>query len=158
MLSRRGFVFRAAGLLAAGFAGRPLTALASRFRPGPTPITVYKSSSCGCCVKWVDHLRANNFAPAVHDEENMDSIKDELGIPKDVRSCHTALVEKYLIEGHVPAADIHRLLAQKANVAGLAVPAMPGGTPGMAPPGTRISGFEVLAFQRDGATQTFARY
>lgn len=158
MLSRRAFVVRVTGLVTAGFAGHRLTAQSSLFRPSPTPITVYKSSSCGCCAKWVDHVRANGFAPEVHDEENMDAIKDELGIPEEVRSCHTALVENYLIEGHVPAADIRRLLADKPNVAGLAVPDMPGGTPGMAPPGVKIAGFEVLAFQRDGATRSFARY
>ena len=76
----------------------------------------------------------------------------------ELRSCHTALVEKYVIEGHVPAADIRRLLAEKAEDAGLAVPGMPRGTPGMAPPGTTIAGFEVVAFQSDGTARTFASY
>jgi len=158
MLSRRVFMLRVTGLVAGGVAARRLIAQSSLVQPGSTPITIYKSSSCGCCTKWVEHVRANGFAPMVHDEENMDAIKDELGVPKEVRSCHTALVEKYLIEGHVPAADIRRLLADQAKVAGLAVPGMAEGTPGMAPPGAKITGFEVVAFQRDGTTRTFARY
>lgn len=158
MLSRRAFVVRVTGLVAGGLAGQRLTAQSPLFRPSPTPITIYKSSSCGCCAKWVDHVRANGFAPTVHDEENMDAIKNELGVPEGLRSCHTALVEKYLIEGHVPAADIRRLLADKAKVAGLAVPGMAAGTPGMALPGARIAGFEVVAFQSDGSTRVFARY
>jgi hypothetical protein len=158
MIDRRGFVMRLVGLIGAGVSGRGLTAQLPTIRRDPTPITVYKSSSCGCCAKWVDHLRANGFAPAVHDEEEMDGLKDELGIPQAVRSCHTALVEKYLIEGHVPAQDIRRLLRERPSMAGLAVPEMPKGTPGMAPPGAKIQGFEVIAFQLDGATRTFARY
>jgi hypothetical protein len=123
-----------------------------------TPVTVYKSRTCGCCAKWVDHLRAEGFDPRVHDEETMDQIKDELGVPQAVRSCHTALAGKYLIEGHVPARDIRKLLRYRPKVAGLAVPGMPGGTPGMAEPGTQPSGFEVVAFQLDGKTELFARY
>jgi hypothetical protein len=158
MLNRRAFVVRVTGLMAGGLAGQQLFAQSLLLRPSGTPITIYKSSSCGCCAKWVDYMGANGFAPMVHDEENMDTIKDELGVPDALRSCHTALVEKYLIEGHVPAADIRRLLAEKVKVSGLAVPGMPGSTPGMALPGTRIAGFEVVAFQSNGTTSTFARY
>lgn len=158
MLSRRAFVVGVTGLMTGGLAGRRLMAQWPLSLPGPTPITIYKSSSCICCAKWVDHVRANGFAPTIHDEENMDAIKDELGVPQGVRSCHTALVEKYLIEGHVPAADIRRLLGDKGKVAGLAVPGMPSGTPGMAPPGATIAGFDVVAFSSDGTTRTFGRY
>ena len=84
-------------------------------QPRP-PITVYKSSTCGCCTKWVDHLRANGFKPTVHDREDMDSLKDQLGVPQEVRSCHTAEAAGYLIEGHVPASDIRRLLAERPEV------------------------------------------
>jgi hypothetical protein len=124
----------------------------------PTPITVYKSSSCGCCTKWVDHVREHGFEPVIYDEEDMDAVKAQLGVPSDVRSCHTALAGKYLIEGHVPAADIRRLMAEGPSVAGLAVPGMPSNTPGMAPPEAKIAGFEVVAFQLDGTRKTFARY
>ena len=158
MLSRRAFVVRVTGLVSVGLAGRRLIAQSSLFQPALTPITIYKSSSCDCCTKWIEHVRANGFAPTVHDEENMDAIKNELGVPEELRSCHTALVEKYVIEGHVPAADIRRMVADKATISGLAVPGMPGATPGMAPPGARVTGFEVVAFQNDGTTRTFARY
>jgi hypothetical protein len=156
MINRRAFVVHVSGLLAAGVAG---SRLAAQARVGkPTPITVYKSKSCGCCAEWVDHVRNNGFEPIVHDEEGMDAIKAQLGVPKGVRSCHTALVGKYIIEGHVPAVDIKRLLAEQPRVTGLAVPGMPSGTPGMAPAGARIEGFEVVAFQLDGTTKAFSRY
>jgi hypothetical protein len=155
MISRRDFVTQAAGLtLAAIGAGRARGQL-----EGPdTAITVYKSASCGCCTKWVDHLRANGFAPAVHDEADMDAIKDDLGVPKNVRSCHTALVGRYLVEGHVPAADLRRLLKERPAVAGLAVPGMPKSTPGMATPGETPEPYEVVSFTRDGKTAVFARH
>jgi hypothetical protein len=123
-----------------------------------TPITVYKSSTCGCCTQWVDHIRANGFAPVVHDLEEMEALKDEMGVPPGVRSCHTGIVEKYLIEGHVPASDIRRLLAERPKTAGLAVPGMPPLTPGMAPAGEKPRDFEVVSFQTDGSTRLFARH
>lgn len=152
MLSRRGFVVGAAGLLLLG-ARRPGVMV-----PVPTPITIYKSRTCGCCVKWVDHLSANGFDTKVHDEEEMDQLKDEMGVPVPVRSCHTAVLGAYLIEGHVPASDIRRLLAERPKVAGLAVPGMPTGTPGMAEPGTKEGGYDVVTFQSDGSTGHFARH
>jgi hypothetical protein len=160
MLSRRGFVARVGGLLLVSLSGRRLVAELSLDPAGKTPITVYKSRTCGCCVKWVDHLRANRFDPTVHDkeDEDMESIKDELGVPREVRSCHTAEIAGYLIEGHVPASDIRRLLAERPKVAGLAVPGMPTGTPGMAEPGAPTGGYDVLAFRKRGATLLFARH
>ena len=116
MINRREFVASAAGL-AVGAIG--VNRLFAQPAPG-TAITVYKSASCGCCAKWVDHLKENGFAPAVHDDENMDAIKDTMGVPKDVRSCHTALLGRYLVEGHVPAGDLRRLLAERPAFAGLA--------------------------------------
>ncbi|MBA3761020.1 MAG: DUF411 domain-containing protein [Gemmatimonadales bacterium] len=157
MIQRRGFVVRIAGLVAVGVTGGRLWAQL----PGgtsPTPITVYKSSTCDCCTKWVDHIRANGFSPVVHDQEEMDALKDEMGVPPDVRSCHTAIVDKYLIEGHVPASDIRRLLADRPKTLGLAVPGMPPLTPGMAPAGVKPKDFEVISFQPDGSTKVFARH
>jgi hypothetical protein len=158
MMKRRVFVTRIAGIVAVGVTGQRLWAQLPGLAMTSTPITVYKSSTCGCCTKWVDHLRANGFAPAVHDEEEMEKLKDKLGVPKGVRSCHTARAEGYLIEGHVPASDIKRLLAERPKVAGLAVPEMPPLTPGMAPPGVEPRDFEVVAFQPDGTTKSFARH
>ena len=157
MMQRRGFLARMAGVVAVSLTGGRLWAAL----PGgssPTPIRVYKSSTCGCCTKWVDHLRANGFAPVVHDEEEMDALKDKLKVPDGVRSCHTAQIDGYLIEGHVPASDIHRLLAERPKTAGLAVPDMPPLTPGMAPPGVEPKDFEVVSFQPDGSTKVFARH
>ena len=153
MISRRDFVARTAGL-AALLGGTRLLA-----QPDPaTPITVYKSASCGCCAKWVDHLREHGFTPTVHDEENMEAIKDEMGVPAEMRSCHTALLGKYLVEGHVPADDLRRLLAERPAIAGLAVPGMPGSTPGMAVPGQPHESYEVIAFARGAKPTVFARH
>jgi len=152
MLSRRRFVVSAAGLLVLGVRVRWLSA-----QPG-TPITVYMSRSCGCCAKWVEHLSANGFKPKVHDEEEMERLKDEMGVPPAVRSCHTAIIGAYLIEGHVPASDIQRLLAERPKIVGLAVPGMPGGTPGMAPPGSKGGDYEVVAFLADGSARHFASH
>ena len=152
MLSRREFAVGVAGFLFLGLRGKRLAA-----EPLPTMV-VYKSKSCGCCAKWVDHVKAAGFKLEVHDEESMDPLKDDLGIPRQVRSCHTALAGGYLIEGHVPASDIQRLLARRPTVAGLAVPGMPAGTPGMAEPGTKVGDFEVVAFQSNGSTEVFARH
>jgi hypothetical protein len=157
MMERRQFVLRLAGVAALGIPGQRLWALLPP-SGAPTPITVYKSRTCGCCSSWVDHIRDNGFAAVVHDEEEMEKLKDKLGVPADVRSCHTAQVDGYLIEGHVPAKDIHRLLAERPKAAGLAVPNMPPLTPGMAPPGTQPRDFDVLSFQPDGTTRTFARH
>jgi hypothetical protein len=156
-MDRRTFVLCGAGLLLVGVSGRWSPARAHALGLGKV-MTVYKSRTCGCCAKWVDHVRAAGFELTVHDTEDMDQIKDKLGVPPAVRSCHTALVGTYLIEGHVPAADIRRLLAQQTRTMGLAVPGMPAGTPGMAPEGEPIRDFEVVAFQQDGQTRTFARY
>lgn len=157
MQSRRAFVMQVSGFLVAVSGGKLLAHVPVR-RTGSTPITVYKSSTCGCCAKWVDHLRANGFETTVHDEEAMDRVKDRLGVPQALRSCHTALVDTYIVEGHVPASEIHRLLKQRPKIMGLAVPGMPAGTPGMAEPGSATGGYDVVAFQRDGAAQRFARY
>jgi hypothetical protein len=121
-------------------------------------ITVYKDPSCGCCTKWVEHLRAAGLRPAVHDRGDMDALKDSLGVPPSLRSCHTAVAGKYVIEGHVPASDVTRLVAAKPKgVLGLAVPDMPAGSPGMEMPG-RHDAYEVIAFSANGKTSVFARH
>jgi hypothetical protein len=156
MITRRTFVAQAAGVVLTSLGGRAMLAQASN--DPATPIAVYKSASCGCCAKWVDHLRATGFSPTIHDEADMDAVKDRLGVPKDVRSCHTAVLDRYLIEGHVPAGDLRSLLAKHPAVAGLAVPGMPGGTPGMAAPGAPAEPYEVVAFQLDGTTRSYASH
>ena len=158
MISRRDFVAQATGFVLASLGVPRAFGQRAAFRAASTAITVYKSSSCDCCAKWVDHLRANGFAPAVHDEENMDAIKDELGVPTSVRSCHTAVLDRYAVEGHVPAGDLRRLLQQRPGVAGLAAPGMPKTSPGMARPGDPAEPYEVVSFTRDGKTAVFARH
>ena len=106
----------------------------------------------------MDHLRANGFAPEVHDRSDMDALKDSLGVPAKLRSCHTAVVGKFVVEGHVPAADVKRLLSSKpAKTVGVAVPGMPVGSPGMEM-GARADRYDVIAFAPGGATRVFARH
>ena len=158
LLTRRAWIAR---MTTTALGGATLAALLPRVlagAPPPTSITVYKDPSCGCCAKWVDHLRANGFAPEVHDRSDMDALKDSLGVPAQLRSCHTAVVEKYVIEGHVPAADVKRLLSSKpAKTVGIAVPGMPVGSPGMEM-GARVDRYDVVAFAPGGATRVFARH
>lgn len=119
-------------------------------------IEVFKSASCGCCAKWVKHLEANGFNVKTQDVANPADYRQKAGIPDPLGSCHTALVRGYAIEGHVPAGDIKRLLAEKPKAKGLAVPAMPLGSPGME--GPRKDPYEVLLVQADGRTTVYARY
>ena len=121
-----------------------------------TEITVYKSPNCGCCSKWVDHLRGAGFKVTTNDRMEMNSIKLSSGVKSELRSCHTALVGGYVIEGHVPANDIKRLLQEHPDVTGLAVPGMPMGSPGME--GHYKDNYDVLTFKRNGETSVFTRY
>ena len=109
-------------------------------------IDVFKSESCGCCGAWVEHLKANGFTPSVANVANPSDYRERGGIPNALGSCHTAMIQGYAIEGHVPAADIKRLLAQKPKAKGLAVPAMPLGSPGMEAPGYPADRYNVIAF------------
>lgn len=125
------------------------------FSTPPVEVTVYKSPTCGCCSKWVDHLTASGFKVTAHDTSDMTAVRRKLGVPDAMTSCHTAVVNGYLIEGHVPAADIQRLLRDKPKVAGLAVPGMVTGSPGME--GNRSDPYNVIAFG-EGKTSVFARH
>jgi hypothetical protein len=156
MITRRSFVAQTATFALSALSARRLWAGLSHLHLGK--LTVFKSPTCGCCSKWVDHVKAAGFSVDVHDEEDMDPIKDRLGLPPGLRSCHTAQIEGYLIEGHVPADDIKRLLTTRPKVAGLAVPGMPRSTPGMAVPGEPVEPYSVLSFQKDGATKVYARH
>ena len=106
-------------------------------------ITVYKSPTCGCCSKWVKHLESNGFTVDAKNTNNLSSIKQQLGIQPQVQSCHTAKIGNYVVEGHVPASDIIKMLADKPDIHGLAVPGMPMGSPGME--GSRKDNYNVLA-------------
>ena len=121
-------------------------------------VQVWKSPTCGCCGGWVEHLRAEGFEVEVHDVADLRDVKAENGVTDDLASCHTALVDGYVVEGHVPAEDIRRLLAERPDVAGIAAPGMPVGSPGMEVPGRAADPYEVVAFTRDGGRSVFARH
>ena len=121
-----------------------------------TPVVVvHKSPSCGCCAKWVDHAKAAGFQTNVHDMDDVDPIKDKSGVPASLRSCHTALVGGYVIEGHVPADLIQKLLKEQPKILGLAVGGMVSGSPGME--GGPKEAYDVIAFDKDGKTTVYAR-
>lgn len=123
------------------------------------PLTVYKSASCGCCRAWVDHMRGAGFTVRTVDTEDLGRVKGELGVPATLQSCHTAVIGAYLVEGHVPAADVKQLLARKPAVRGLAVPGMPIGSPGMEQGDPKdYDRYEVMAFTAQGRTSVFARH
>jgi hypothetical protein len=147
MLNRRDVLLTSAAVLVAG----PSCAAQS----GPS-IAVYKDPSCGCCTAWVDHLKAAGFTAAVDETADMAAIKSKLGVPDDLTSCHTGLVEGYAIEGHVPASDIKRLLKEKPKAVGIAVPGMPVNSPGMEIEGEPDERYTVWLFTKDGKRSAFA--
>jgi hypothetical protein len=120
-----------------------------------TPLLVYKDPGCGCCEKWVEYMGKAGFEVAVRNTSDMDAIKRRYGVAPAIASCHTALAEGYVIEGHVPADLVLKLLKDKPRVAGLAVPGMVTGSPGMEGPNPR--GYDVVAFDKTGKTTRYAR-
>lgn len=122
-------------------------------------VKVWKDPQCGCCQDWIEHMQANGFAVRVQVGTNT-AARARLGMPTALGSCHTALVEGYVLEGHVPAADVHLLLQQKLPALGLTVPGMPIGSPGMDGPayGGRRDAYEVLLVAKNGSTRTFSRH
>ena len=120
----------------------------------PTAITVYRSPTCSCCGKWMEHLKQNNFTIKDIPTEDMNAIKHKYGVSDEMASCHTAVVNGYVVEGHVPADDIKALLKAKPNVVGIAVPQMPNGTPGMEM-GGKQDPYDVMSFDSDKHYQVF---
>ena len=151
-LPRRRVLLVAAAAGALAYAG-PAAAKA------PTPMEVWKDPSCGCCKDWVAHMEANGFHVKVHDTGN-NAVRAQLQIDRKYGSCHTAVVAGYVIEGHVPAADVQKLLREKPNARGLAAPGMPVGSPGMDGEvyGGRKDTYEVLLLARDGSSSVYRRY
>lgn len=121
-------------------------------------VTVHKSESCGCCKLWVERLRDGGFPVQVRNEDNLNAVKQRVGIPYGMGSCHTAEVEGYFVEGHVPVEDIKRLLRERPDAKGLTVPGMPAGSPGMEVPSGQVQPYEVLLVGRDGSTTVFSRH
>jgi hypothetical protein len=123
----------------------------------PLPLVkVWKTPTCGCCGKWVRHMEAAGFRVEVTDVDNVDPIKTANGLPLKLASCHTALVGGYVIEGHVPASDVRRLLREKPAVLGLAAPGMPAGSPGMDVPGSPP--YDVLSVRKDGTASVYSTH
>lgn len=143
-------------LCAAWMAGGATAALA---QPAKPLVEVWKDPNCGCCKDWVAHMEANGFAVRTNESGNT-AARKRLGMPDQLGSCHTARVQGYVIEGHVPAKDIQRLLADKPQALGLSVPRMPVGSPGMDGPeyGGRKDPYDVLLVQRDGSIRIYASY
>ena len=134
-------------------AAQPAATLAST-ASGPK-VTVYKTPSCGCCVKWVDHLKEHGFTVETMDMPDLSMVKHKYLVADSLESCHTAVVGDYVIEGHVPADVIQKLLKEKPAVLGLAVPGMPMGSPGME--GAIKEKYDILTFDRAGKTTVYAQ-
>ncbi|MDE3126980.1 MAG: DUF411 domain-containing protein [Gemmatimonadota bacterium] len=165
-MTRRAWIARVAGIAGAGVAAGGLgdrlvaapdgRAAAAEPSDVATLATVYANESCGCCHGWMDHLRSNGFKVDVHYVSDVTPYKTRYGVPQALWSCHTARIGNYTVEGHVPADVIRDLIAQAKPVAGLAVPGMPIGSPGMEQPGYEAQPYDVVAFTRGGQTSVFA--
>jgi hypothetical protein len=149
---------RDACLLLSSAAFVVLTNAAYAAAPKPARIMVHKNESCGCCKLWVQHLLDAGFEVRVQDVDNLGPIKERVGIPPTMGSCHTGEVEGYFVEGHVPAADIRRLLREKPKARGLTVPGMPAGSPGMEVPSGKVDRYEVLLIAKDGTSSVYSRH
>ena len=130
-------------LAAAALVGPAAAAIAQE-----TAVTVHKDPNCGCCTGWVQHLRESGFTVRVEETSDLDAVRTRMGVPPDLAACHTAEVAGYVVEGHVPAAAVRRLLAERPNARGLAVPGMPVGSPGME--GGRPAPYTAVLFGTDG--------
>ena len=120
-------------------------------------MTVFRSPTCGCCGKWIEHAKAGGFSVKDEITEDMSAVKQQYGVPASMTSCHTTVVGNYVIEGHVPAEDVQRLLAEKPDIAGIAVPGMPVGSPGMES-GDYTEPYTVFSFTETGETAVFAEH
>jgi hypothetical protein len=156
MLHRRLFISSALAAVSLGAMG--CTRAAEPAKAANLRMTVYKNESCGCCKEWVKHLERAGFSVDVHDVDNLAPVKDRVGIPPAMGSCHTGEIDGYFVEGHVPADDIKRLLRERPNAKGLTVPAMPMGSPGMEVPSGQVDPYDVFLVSKDGSTSVFAHH
>ena len=169
---RTAWVKRAAIVMVAGGIGvgtylgltatqQPQTAIAPQVTPQlisqSMEVSAFRSPTCGCCGAWLDHMKSQGFKVKDHLVEDMEGIKREHNIPSDLTSCHTAIVGGYVVEGHIPAADVIRLLSEQPAIAGIAVPGMPIGSPGMES-GNRREPYTVFSFTADGEITTFQEH
>jgi hypothetical protein len=149
MLGRRNLLF----LLALGSLGVVPASGQSKTR-----LSVFKDAGCGCCGLWIKHMESNGFAATATNADDMDAIKAKHGVPASLRSCHTTIVDGYVIEGHVPATYVQRLLKERPAIAGIGVPGMPIGSPGMEVAGMKPQSFDVFSFDKAGRTRIFASH
>jgi hypothetical protein len=145
-----------AALAAVGVVSASLVAQKAATPATAGVLTVYKTPTCGCCHKWVEHMKAAGFQVREVDMEDITEVKQASGVPMSLRTCHTALIDGYVVEGHVPADLVKKLLAEKPKVAGIAVPGMPMGSPGMEMDGMKDP-YEVLLFDKSGKTTVYAK-
>lgn len=148
MIDRRVFVLGFCATAAGAACAKPTQSAAIR---------VYKTPTCGCCGAWVQHLRDNNFSVEVEDMDDVTPVARKLGVPDELRSCHTAEVAGYFVEGHVPASDVRKLIAERPVALGIAVPGMPIGSPGMEQAG-KAEDFVTLLVRRGGKSDAFVSH
>jgi hypothetical protein len=148
-MDRRDWIVKAAALGVALATGRATAA-------APPELVVYKSPTCGCCTDWVQHLRGHGFVVKVVEVADLGPVRRRFRVPDGLAACHTAVIGGYVVEGHVPAAAVKRLLAERPGVIGISVPGMPLGSPGME--GPRSEAFSTLAFDERGAAKVFESY
>ena len=125
---------------------------------GKPQITVYKTPGCSCCCEWIVHLEKNGFAVVANDVPGTEPYRERFGVPRSLASCHTGVIDGYAIEGHVPAEEIKRLIAEKPKARGLSVPGMPVGSPGMEVRGERRDAFDVVLFDESGKREIYRHY
>ncbi len=121
-------------------------------------VTMYKNPGCECCTAWAEHMERNGFEVEEKPVDNLYALKFNYKVPNDMGACHTALIGDYVVEGHVPAEDVNRLLKEQPDAKGLAVPGMPTGSPGMEIPGRKAEPFDVMLFSEDGSRSVYASH
>ena len=152
-MNRRALIFSLIAIAAGG-----LFPVAGRAAGDALPaVKAYRNLGCGCCEKWAGLMKETGFAITIEDDNDLTGRKEKLGVPAELSECHTTLIAEYIIEGHVPPKDILRLLAEKPDALGLAVPGMPVGSPGMEAAGA-TDAYNVIQFDRNGSQRVFARY
>lgn len=154
MVTRRSVLRVVLCTAAAPLVGRWLLATTAHAAALP-PVVVWKDPNCGCCDGWVQHIRKAGFSVMVRDSDNMAAIKQARGVPDELQSCHTAVIDGYVIEGHVPAPDVVRLITERPRAKGLSVPGMATSAPGMDQPG---EAYTVVMFGVPGGDQPYARH
>ncbi len=147
-------VYLLSGVLALGLG----VIVAGQAQKAAPTMEVFKSPTCGCCSKWVEHVQEGGFTVKVTDvsDQALDALKEKHGVPRTAQSCHTGLIDGYVVEGHVPVTEVHRLLKERPAVTGIAVGGMPLGSPGMEVPGQRPQTYNVITFDKQGSVKVFS--